>query len=98
MKLRISRKKRTAAKLLYQGGMAVMLLSILLCGFSPQAGALTMCAGFAAGLAGAIWVDRLYRCPQCGRQLLGRGWEALTLTTYNHCPNCGWAVDIEYTD
>ena len=32
------------------------------------------------------------------KKLLGRGWEAFTLTTYNHCPNCGWAVDIEYTD
>ena len=98
MKLRISRKKRTAANGLFRGGMAVMLLSILVCAISPQAWVGVVTAGGVAGLAGAIWVGRLYRCPQCGRQLLGRGWEAFTLTTYNHCPSCGWAVDIEYTD
>ena len=98
MKLRISRKKRTAAKLLYQGGIAVILLSILACAVSPELWVWILIGGAVMGFAGEIWVGRLYRCPQCGRKLLGRGWEAFTLTTYNHCPNCGWAVDIEYTD
>ena len=98
MKLQISWKKRRIANGLFRGGVAAMILAILVCAVSPQTGAVVMCAGFAAGLGGAIWVGRLYRCPRCGRQLLGRGWEALTLTTYNHCPNCGWTVDITYTD
>ena len=98
MKLPISWKKRTIARILYYGGIAVLFLAILVCAVSPQAGMGVIIAGAVMGFAGAIWIGRLYRCPRCGRQLLGRGWEALTLTTFNHCPNCGWAVDIDYTD
>lgn len=98
MKLRISRKKRTIAQIFYYGGLAVLLLSIPACAFRPDAGVACMMAGAVAVLAGALWIDCHYCCPVCGKRLMGRGWEALTLTPYRHCPNCGWAVDIEYTD
>ena len=98
MKLRISRKKRRITLALYWGGIILMILS----GFAYASGvswgmtAVLIC--LAAAMAGALWSNVLYTCPQCGRRLIGRGWESLTMTPYPHCPNCGWKTEIEWTE
>ena len=98
MKLRISRRNRRVALALYYGGLVLAILF----GFSYAAdadwGFAALIASFAAAMAGALWINILYTCPQCGRRLIGRGWESLTMTPYNHCPNCGCKTEIEWTD
>ena len=97
MKLRVSRRKRIIAMALYYGGLVLMIFSGFAYASGTSWGMAAMLACFAVGMAGVLWAQSLYRCPACGRNLIGRGWEGLTMTPYNHCPNCGWKTEIEWT-
>jgi DNA-directed RNA polymerase subunit RPC12/RpoP len=98
VKLRISKRSRFFAALLYYGGITLLIGSIPIAAVAPELVPVVMIAGAMAGFAGALWINRLYRCPQCGKELLGRNWESFTMTPYHHCPNCGWTVEIEFCD
>ena len=79
MKLRISKRSRFFAALLYHGGIALLIGSIPIAAVAPELVPVVMIAGAMAGFAGALWINRLYRCPQCGKELLGRNWESFTM-------------------
>ena len=97
MKLRMSRRKRRIPMALYWGGIILMILSGFAYASGVSTGLAAVWACFAAGMAGALWCHSLYRCPQCGHRLIGRGLDNLFMNPYPHCPSCGWKTEIEWT-
>jgi len=89
-KLYHSKKKLTAAKLLYWIGFAGSLLSVF-----PDGPGLLFFLCIIVCFVGAFWLESMYRCPRCGKSLFTNRLDALLLRPCSYCPKCGWEVDIE---
>lgn len=87
--LSISRRKRRLTQILLYVG----LLAAIPTALSRSWLLFFLC--FLAAVIGALWLDGMYRCPQCGHSLFPNRQDALLLRPCSFCPKCGWAVDIE---
>lgn len=105
MKLLIRRRSLRLARLLYYGGLAVVLLSLpVTLGISSRADGLVtgrflsdrylmfFFPGAVLSLAGAAWLERLYRCPKCGARLLTR--RIFGQKPLQYCGSCGTKIEI----
>lgn len=94
--LKINKKRLRTAKALEWGGMLVMLASIFLVRRLMEGALCLTLAGGAVSIAGALMLDKLYRCPSCAGRLLvvGSGIDKMRGRTPPHCPSCGAAIQV----
>lgn len=95
--LTISKKAISACHVLMWGGLALFLLGVILLVMRVPYSVLLAVAGILLAAVGVFWLDRLYRCPHCGKKLLddkaGRG--SLMEKCPPHCPHCLRDVQVE---
>lgn len=86
----ISRKALSVCHILMWGGLGLFLLGVVLLILRVPYSVLLALAGILLAGAGVFRLDRLYRCPHCGKKLLddkeGRG--SLMEKCPRHCPHC----------
>ena len=89
-KLHLSKKKLLIAKVLYWSGLVGSILSVF-----PDGPGLRFFLCLILCLVGGLWLDSMYRCPRCRKDLFTNRLDALLLKPCSFCPKCGWQVDIE---
>lgn len=109
MIVHIRKSSLCAAKVLYYGGLAVIVISlpIVILMASRVDHLITkewldkrlfflISPGCMMAAIGGTWKRRLYRCPRCGKFLLGRG--RFSQSAPQSCKNCGIKVDFVIDD
>ena len=104
MIVHIRKSSLFAAKVLYYGGLAVIVISlpIVILMASRVDHLITkrlfflISPGCMMAAIGGTWKRRLYRCPRCGKFLLGRG--RFSQSAPQSCKNCGIKVDFVIDD
>lgn len=88
--LTISRKALSACHVLMWGGLALAALGVVLLVLRVPYSVLLAVAGILLAGAGVFGLDRLYRCPHCGKKLLDdkEGRRGLMEKCPEHCPHC----------
>ena len=105
MIVHIRKSSLFAAKVLYYGGLAVIVISLPI--VILMASRVTkerldkrlfflISPGCMMAAIGGTWKRRLYRCPRCGKFLLGRG--RFSQSAPQSCKNCGIKVDFVIDD
>lgn len=95
----ISKKKLYLTRFLMWGGIVVVALGALI-SFATSSSVFTLvliAAGFFVSLFGAVCMKRLFRCPNCKKNVLpdGSGVDIHTEKCPDRCPYCGTEVRME---
>ncbi len=97
----ISGKKLLAARVVMWGGIGLAALGAVLFYISSDsfgtASIALLGGGLVISLLGAVCMKRLFRCPSCGKNVLGSG-SGVDLRTSNcpsRCPHCGAEVQVK---
>ena len=90
-KLHLSKKKQLLARILWTGGFAGAIVSVLV--FGGVGLPFFIC--LALLVVGWLQLDGMYRCPYCGYPLFDNKLDALKLKVKPFCPKCGERVEIE---
>lgn len=95
--LTISKKTLSVYRTVMYIGFAVFILGAIMTVTQTPPGLLIALAGIVAAAVGAYGMDRLYRCPNCGKKLLndGSNTDALMEKCPKYCPHCGMEIKVE---
>lgn len=96
----ISKKKLYLTRFLMWGGIAVVALGVVVSVAASSHSDLSLAliaGGFCVSLLGAVWMKRLFRCPNCRKNVLpdGSGVDIHTEKCPARCPHCGAEVRVE---
>ena len=96
----VSKKKLQALRVFMWGGLALAAVGAVLTYISESyvdASLALLIAGIAISLLGAFLMKRLFRCPTCGKNVLGSdsGVDYRTSNCPSRCPNCGAPVQLQ---
>lgn len=97
----ISKKKLLLTRCLMWGGIGLAALGAILFYISSDsfgtASIVLLAGGLIISLLGATCMKRLFRCPNCGKSVLGSdsGVDLHTSNCPNHCPHCGVKIRLE---
>lgn len=97
----ISKKKLLFTRCLMWGGLVLAALGAVLFYLSSDAFGIAsivlLAGGLVLSLAGAAWMKRLFRCPNCRKNVLGNdsGVDLRTSRCPSRCPYCGAEIQIK---
>lgn len=92
--LKISWKKQLLCTVMEVLGVIGVLVGAFV--FAIGKNILLFMAGGLLWVASVVWNDRMYRCPHCGHYLKERNHRGFPSNhLFEHCPGCGWRVQIE---
>ncbi len=97
----ISKKKLLATRVLMWGGIGLAALGAILFYISSDtfgsASVALLGGGLVVSLLGATCMKRLFRCPSCGKNVLGNesGVDLHTSSCPDRCPYCGAQVRLD---
>lgn len=96
----ISKKKLYVTRFLMWGGVGAACLGILISFVAPSytdLNLILLAAGLGVSLIGALAMRRLFRCPNCKRNVLPNdsGVDLRTEKCPEACPHCGTKIRIE---
>lgn len=96
----VSKKKLFFTRFLMWGGIVVVALGALISFASSSSSVFSLiliAAGFFVSLFGAVCMKRLFRCPNCRKNVLpdGSGVDIRTEKCPARCPHCGAEVRVE---
>ena len=91
----ISKKKLRFWRAVMLCGIAVFLVGGVMA-IGLRSGSIVIAiVGILIALVGAGGVDRLYRCPHCGKKLLSDGdRDSFSGKCPKYCPHCSAAIDV----
>ena len=97
----ISKNKLLLTRIIMWGGIVLAALGAILFYISSDtygtASIVLLGGGLVVSLLGATCMKRLFRCPSCGKSVLGSdsGVDLHTSNCPDHCPHCGAKVRLE---
>lgn len=97
----VSKKKLLATRVIMWGGIVLAALGAILFYISSEdfgmASIALLAGGLIVSIVGASCMKRLFRCPSCGKSVLGTdsGVDLRTSNCPKRCPNCGASVRLE---
>lgn len=97
----ISKKKLLLTRFLMWGGIVLAALGAVIFYISSKAfvnaSLILLAGGLIISLLGATCMKRLFRCPSCGKSVLGdnSGVDLRTSKCPDRCPHCGAKVRLE---
>lgn len=86
----VSKVKLLIARFLFWGGLVVAVVG-------GTASFYALIGGLAVGFLGAMLLDKIYSCPNCGFKLLrgGSRMDSLKEDVPTSCPNCRTAITVQ---
>lgn len=96
----ISKKKLYLTRFLMWGGIVVVALGVIVSVALSSGSTLSLvliAGGFCVSLLGALCMKRLFRCPNCKKNVLpdNSGVDIHTEKCPTRCPHCGAKVQLE---
>lgn len=96
----VSKKKLYATRFLMWGGLVVVALGAILSYASVSSSDISfalIAVGFCVSLLGAVMMRRLFRCPNCKKNVLpeNSGIDIRTEKCPERCPHCGAKIQVE---